>query len=185
MVQLTKRLYTFEEYLEYDDGTDKRYELVDGELVEIPQHTGRHARIARFLYDSFRDEIRRLSLPWVSCWDIGVRTAERKSRIPDLVIITEEQEQAILDVSAVIQTTPLLVVEIVSENYATNDYRYKRSEYAVREIPEYWIVDYYESKITVLLLVEGFYDEQIFTGEDRIVSLTFPELNITVNEVLA
>ncbi len=30
------RLLTMEEYLVYDDGTDQRYELVDGELVEMP-----------------------------------------------------------------------------------------------------------------------------------------------------
>ncbi len=27
---------SFEEYLGYDDGTDKRYELVNGELVVLP-----------------------------------------------------------------------------------------------------------------------------------------------------
>ena len=29
------RKLTFEEYLTYDDGTDKRYEFNDGELVEL------------------------------------------------------------------------------------------------------------------------------------------------------
>lgn len=34
-----KRLYTFEEYLNYDDGTENRYELEDGILIklQIPQ----------------------------------------------------------------------------------------------------------------------------------------------------
>ncbi|MEH2176565.1 hypothetical protein [Nostoc sp.] len=30
------KLLTFEEFLAYDDRTDTRYELVDGELVEMP-----------------------------------------------------------------------------------------------------------------------------------------------------
>ena len=30
---------TFKEYLMYDDDTDKRYELVQGELVELPPET--------------------------------------------------------------------------------------------------------------------------------------------------
>jgi Uma2 family endonuclease len=51
MVQSSvKRLYTFEEYQAYDDGTDKRYEFVDGELVEIPLATGRNARTGQFLF---------------------------------------------------------------------------------------------------------------------------------------
>ncbi|BAY10229.1 hypothetical protein NIES2098_33950 [Calothrix sp. NIES-2098] len=35
MTSATKKL-TLEEYLAYDDGTDAKYELVDGELVEMP-----------------------------------------------------------------------------------------------------------------------------------------------------
>jgi Uma2 family endonuclease len=38
---VSKRL-TFEEYLAYDDGTDKRYELVDGELIPMSLGSGQH-----------------------------------------------------------------------------------------------------------------------------------------------
>jgi Uma2 family endonuclease len=187
-----KRLYTFEEYLagvdqesERNDGNDKRYELVDGELVEMPPATGRHARTARFLFVQFLQEIQRLSSPWVPCYgDVGVRTALRRARIPDLVIITQEQEQALLDILAVLQTPPLLAVEIVSERNSSTDYRYKRSEYAAMGIPEYWIVDYFQSKVTLLLLVDGLYEAQEFTGDQRIVSETFPELALTAAQVL-
>lgn len=184
MTQASQRKYTFEEYLEYDDGTDKKYELVDGELIEVAPIIGINARIARFLFKELDREIERLRLPWVTAWDIGVRTAQRRSRIPDLVIITEAQEKAVLDVAAIIQSPPILVVEIVTKNSVITDYRYKRSEYAVCEIPEYWIVDPCEFKITVFLLVEGFYNERIFRGGKQIVSQTFPRLAITVNQVL-
>jgi Uma2 family endonuclease len=60
-----------------------------------------------------------------------------------------------LDQSAVCQTSPLLVVEVVSPNLVKRDYRYKRSEYAALEIPEYWIVDPLESKVSVLLWNDG------------------------------
>jgi len=33
MTQAKPRFRTIEEYLDYDDGTDTRYELVDGQLV--------------------------------------------------------------------------------------------------------------------------------------------------------
>lgn len=35
MTAITQKL-TLEEYLNYDDGTDRRYVLVAGELVEMP-----------------------------------------------------------------------------------------------------------------------------------------------------
>ncbi len=34
---------TFEQYLEYEDGTDNRYELWDGELVEMPSASPLHS----------------------------------------------------------------------------------------------------------------------------------------------
>ena len=56
---------------------------------------------------------------------------------------------------------PLLVVEVVSPNQASRDYRYKRTEYAARGIAEYWIVDAIAQKVTVLEWVEGFYEERV------------------------
>ncbi len=38
-----KRLLTFEAYLEYDDGTDNLYELVDGKLVQMTPASPEHS----------------------------------------------------------------------------------------------------------------------------------------------
>lgn len=53
------------------------------------------------------------------------------------------------------------------------------------EIPEYWIVDPRENQITVLDWNGGLYEETVFDNEAKIVSSTFPELELTANEVLA
>lgn len=180
----TKQRFTFEEYLAYEED-DNHYELVKGELVLMTLATGRHADIVDFLYRQFDREISRRELNWVvRPGNVGVRTSENKSRIPDLVVLTDEQRQALRDVSAVLQSPPPLVVEVVSETTKTVDYRFKRSEYAVLGIPEYWIVDPLEEKVTVLLLVEGLYEEAVFRGSDRIISQTFPELILTAKQIL-
>lgn len=183
-MQASERLYTFEEYIEYYDKTDNQHELVDGKLVKIPPPSGKHVKIARSLLMQFGKEIERLGTPWIiGCGDIGVRTAVRYCRIPDLAVISLEQEQE-LESAAVVQTPPLLIVEIASKHNSSTDYRYKRSEYAVCRIPEYWIVDPSQSKVTVLSLFEGFYEEQIYVGNERIISLAFPQLLLTVMQVL-
>jgi Uma2 family endonuclease len=48
---IAARKLTFEEYLAYDDGTDTRYELVNGELVARSLGTGRHGRVIKFVDD--------------------------------------------------------------------------------------------------------------------------------------
>ena len=183
MTQIKTNLYTFEKYLKYDD-PDNRYELVDGKLELINPATFRHLLISDFIQDSLKAEIRRLGLPWLCFKEAGIRTGRRKSRLPDLYIVTAEQVRGSLEESAVCETPPLLVVEVVSLESVKRDYRYKRSEYAALEIPEYWIVDPIEDKVSVLLLEEGLYEEQIFTGNKTIVSRTFPQLSLTVEQVL-
>lgn len=79
---------------------------------------------------------------------------------------------------------PRLVVEVVSPNQETRDYRYKRTEYAARHIPEYWIVDAIAQKITSLAWVDGLYEEQIFQADQTLISPQFPNLQLTATRVL-
>ncbi|MEA5562244.1 Uma2 family endonuclease [Planktothrix agardhii] len=183
MIQTTiKNQLTFEEYLTYDDATDNRYELEDGELIPMNPPTFRHAFIVSFLTDVLTAQIKQLSLPWKILSGIGVRTSVNRSRIPDLCVIDREKISN-LDQSAVIESA-IIAVEIVSPESRTRDYRFKRSEYGVVGISEYWIVDPTEQKITILTLVEGFYEQIEFRGNERIVSHIFPELVLTVEQVL-
>ncbi|MFB2969512.1 Uma2 family endonuclease [Aerosakkonema sp. BLCC-F183] len=188
----TKRL-TFEEYLAYNDGTDTRYELVNGQLVPMSLGSGKHGAVMHFLEQTYNLEIARLARDWIALKAlVGVRSPRGgrwdTSRIPDVVVIPMSQWRELRNREAVIELNeapPLLVVEVVSESTKTADYRAKRVEYNVRDIPEYWIVDLLNNKITVFSLVEELYEPVEFTGSDRIVSGTFPELELTLDRVLA
>jgi Uma2 family endonuclease len=79
---------------------------------------------------------------------------------------------------------PLLAVEVVSPNQEKRDYRYKRSEYAARGIAEYWIVDPIQQQVTILELVEGFYEEKVYRGSDRIYSPLLTQIDLTAEGVL-
>ncbi|RCJ17631.1 hypothetical protein A6S26_30500 [Nostoc sp. ATCC 43529] len=59
---ITTPKLTFEEYLKYDDGTDKLCKFVDGELVLIAESTGFHEEIVDFFADEFKAEIKRLQI---------------------------------------------------------------------------------------------------------------------------
>ncbi|AFZ47229.1 protein of unknown function DUF820 [Cyanobacterium stanieri PCC 7202] len=187
MVQSLTKTYSFDEYLSFSDGTDNKYELVNGELVLMPTASGFHALILVFIYDLLKKEIERLKLDYKPMpGTVGVRTAENKSRIPDLVILSSEQCQEIRQMkTAVLDNAPMLAVEIVSANNKQDDYRYKRSEYAVREIPEYWIIDPELEKISILILVDGFYEVTEYQQNDLIKSTLFPDLMVKANDFFA
>lgn len=192
MTTTTQKL-SFEEYLAYSDDTDTRYELVDGELVPMSLGTGKHGSIIEFLYDKFRDQIKRRELPWTAKqMTVGVRSPRGRrwdtSRIPDVTVLPLSQWEAMENREAVInlnEPPPILVVEVVSPSTKTEDTRSKRSEYGLLEIPEYWIVDPLEAKITICLLDHEFYDLTEFQGEDVMQSPLFPDLKLTVAQVLA
>ncbi|HEY9630538.1 MAG TPA: Uma2 family endonuclease [Coleofasciculaceae cyanobacterium] len=183
---------TFEEYLAYDDSTDTRYELVDGELVPMSLGTGKHGAIIRFVVRQFEDELTRSGQPWVPLPAlVGVRSPRGRnwdtSRIPDVTVLTTAQWDAMSEREAVInlnEPPPILVVEVVSPSTKADDYRSKRSEYGLLEIPEYWIIDPLEEKITLCILEHQFYDSTEFRGNDLIQSPTFPDLNLTVAQIL-
>jgi Uma2 family endonuclease len=182
-LQTSEKIYSFEDYRNYDD-PDNRYELVDGRLVLMNPPTFQHLLIAKFLEAYFDQLIQAKSLPLFCFKEAGVRTGWRKSRISDLYIIEASQIQDLLDKSAIVEIPPLLIVEIVSSESITRDYRYKRSEYAALGVNEYWIIDPKNEKITLFLLEEGLYEETVYKNEDQLISRLFPDLSLTVSQAL-
>ncbi|MEH2292030.1 Uma2 family endonuclease [Nostoc sp.] len=183
MVSTPVTSITFEEYLTYDDGSDFHYELVDGKLELMNPPTIQHFLIVDFFDTALKAEIKRCSSPWLCFRESGVRTGRNKSRLTDLCVVTLEQARELLNASAVFQSPPLLIIEVVSPESVKRDYRHKRSEYAALEVPEYWIVDPLQGKVSVLLLEDGFYEETVFTATGQIGTRTFPELAIAVDQV--
>jgi Uma2 family endonuclease len=184
-VTQTKRL-SFAEYLTYSDDTDTRYELVDGELVPMALGTGRHGQIIDRTYQALRQKITEMAMPLIVIQgQVGVRIPRgfglATVRIPDLVVMKLEDWQSLQDKPAVIDfdlDPPALVVEVVSPSTKNIDYRTKRTEYAGRDIPEYWIIDPMEHKISVLVNSDGWYDLQEFDMEQPFISPIFGELQI-------
>jgi Uma2 family endonuclease len=182
----TEKRFTFEEYCTYDDGTgNHRYELVNGRLELMNPPTFRHLLIADSLRDTLKAEIKRLDLPWICLSEAGIRTGWRTSRLADVLVLEAEQVRECLDESAICQIPPILAIEIVSPDSIKRDYRYKRSEYAALGVPEYWIIDPLKCQITILILDEGLYEETIYTSEQKIVSSSFSEISLSVQEILS
>jgi Uma2 family endonuclease len=187
MTTFIKR-FTLAEYLAYDDGTDKRYELVNGELIEMPSESDLNNQIAMFLIGVFMQIIPIRLLRRGT--EIVVSGSRATVRVPDLLVLTEDLATALTGASRSIVTPdlppPALVVEVVSpgKENEDRDYRYKRSEYAARGITEYWIIDPKCTQVVILTLVDGLYEEAIYQSSDRLISQIFPTLELTAKEVL-
>ncbi|HIK09773.1 MAG TPA: Uma2 family endonuclease [Oscillatoriaceae cyanobacterium M33_DOE_052] len=172
---------SLEDFINYDDGTDARYELEDGRLLYMPSESEINRRIACFLFVYFAQ----LGIPFSRLTmktEVAVMGTRTTVRVPDLMVMTEELAQAMQGATRSIVMSdmppPQLVVEVVSpgQKNEERDYRYKRSQYQARGIAEYWIIDPMQQRITVLHLVAGLYEEVVFTAEEPIASPLLAEL---------
>ena len=89
-----------------------------------------------------------------------------------------------------------LIVEVVSTNWR-DDYGYKLVDYEALGISEYWIVDYLglggrrysgnpkQPTFSVYQLIDGEYQVSLFRGSDRVVSPTFGQLNLSVQQIFS
>ena len=184
IVQPSQKM-TLEEFLEYDDDTEVMYEFVDGEPILMASESEINRRIASLLFASFLQ----LGIPFYRLsMKTEIITTGSRMRIPDLVVFSEELAKAMEGAKRSLivsdMPAPSLVVEVVSPNQSSRDYRHKRSEYAARGIGEYWIIDPILGRVTVLEWVDGFYEEKVYEGQQSIISPIFDELKLTVSQVL-
>ena len=180
---------TLEEYLAYDDGTDIRYELVDGKRIEMPPETQGNLEIAKYLLFELAKHLP-IALIAVGT-EIEVSGRRARCRVPDLLVHTEESRAALpKDKRATITRNmppPALVVEIVSpgQENRDRDYRYKHTEYAARGIAEYWIIDPELQRVTLCLWVNGQYEDTSYEGNTPIESTIVSGFHLSAEQILA
>jgi Uma2 family endonuclease len=195
-------LMTLEEFLDwYPDGYSGRFELRNGEIVKV-QPTGTHEQVAGFLALELGVEIKRLNLPFFIPRQGLVKAidSEKSAYIPDVMVLDSnamENESLWKKRSTITQGTSIkLAIEVVSANWQ-DDYLMKLGEYEKLGIGEYWIVDYLglggrryigdpkQPTISVYHLVEGEYMVNLFRGQDVVSSPTFPDFNLTAEQIFA
>lgn len=183
------QILTFEDYLHHDDGTDTRYELVNGVLVEMPPESEENNDIARKLLFEFAKHLP-IALLAHKDTEIEVTGQRATARIPDLLVHTAASKAAVAGATRATITRdrppPALVVEVVSPGQVNRDrdYRHKRTEYAARGIAEYWIVDPETKQVTLCLWVNGQYEDRIYSGPEPLQSTVVQGFGLTAAEIL-
>ncbi|GAX45727.1 hypothetical protein NIES4075_67480 [Tolypothrix sp. NIES-4075] len=200
MTQALPKIVTFDEFITwYPENSGVRYELHNGEIVEMSQPTGKHERIKGFSAAELTLEFRRLNLPYFIPNQAIVKPPERESGyFPDVLILNDDAlvDEPLWEKSSTVTkgASIPLVIEVVSTNWR-DDYYLKLADYEEMGISEYWIVDYAalgarkfignpkQPTISIYQLIDGEYQVTQFWGSDKIISPSFPELNLTAEQV--
>jgi Uma2 family endonuclease len=174
------RRWTYEEYYRLED--DRRYEIIDGNLLMAPAPDTWHQDSSRKLFRLVDRFVMKNRLGEVFYAPIDLVLDVENTVQPDLIFVPSAkagmiQRRAIFGI-------PDLLVEIISPSSVRRDRYDKKELYARFGVKEYWIGDPANKALEILTFKEGHYDLHCCAEEKgKLTSLVLPGLEFDLTEI--
>lgn len=147
MLELERVRMSWDEFLAVPD--DRRAEWVDGEvLLMAPATPGHGWTIAQVILT-----VGPLFPDLMITTDAALRLPRDRVRAPDVMLVTPQQHA-----TAIVESTPVLCVEVLSPSTRSEDTIRKSMEYAEGGVGQYWVVDPALRTVDVLANADGAWD---------------------------
>ena len=123
MVLAESKTISFDDFIIWlPERSEHRYELRDGEILEMPKPRGKHSEIAGFIISELNFIIRQSPLPYLTPRESIVKSIDGKSGYePDVIVLDREllaQEPRWETESIITQGSSVkLAIEVVSTNW--------------------------------------------------------------------
>lgn len=170
VIELDKPL-TDEEYFLFEEKSELRHELINGNLYEMSGVSIFHNDIVGNLYLLFRTFLKGRN--WkVAFESYKIKTPEGNYFYPDIAIFYSKPEKYF-------SSQPIVIVEVLSETTRKYDLTDKFIQYQKIETLEYYICVEPEQQVVLFYCKqeEGEWIAETFTKDDQTISL--PKLNIS------
>jgi len=181
---LTDMRLSIDEYLSADLPEGHRYELVGGVVMMSPIPDPSHDLVISVLNAHFVLYCaRRPGVVGHISQRFGVIIPERgTAREPDLGLYSPDESPG-RSGRTWRNSTPMLVVEVVSPGQAGRDYDDKRRDYWDAGVGEYWVADPQRKTLTVFTRQRLDWSEQVFAAGETYRPAILPGLDISVDEL--
>ncbi len=177
---IEKKKFTYEDYLKTP--VDKRFELIEGELLMTPSPVPKHQRISGKLEFALRKFVTENDLGELFDAPCDVYLDDENVVQPDILFIAKERLSIIGEKN--IKGAPDLLIEIISESSAYRDMVQKKKLYARFGVKEYWIVIPEEKLIEIYILKDNAFQlYKTYSGDDTLDSPYLKSLKIVLKEV--
>ncbi len=173
------RLYTvdeFEDFVDLPQNTDRRFELINGEIVEI-MPTEEHSLVAGNFYAALREFVRPRNLGRVA-FEVRYRVPEdqHNARLPDVSFTSAARALPVTKKGAV-PLMPDLAVEVKSPGDSLKDLREKAFYYMAHGTQLVWIAN--PDKRLIIVLTPD--DEDILLDKETLTGgVVLPGFAISV-----
>jgi Uma2 family endonuclease len=163
-----------------DDG--KRYEVIDGALYVTPPPGWGHQRGITKLILIVGGHVYQHGLGEVVPAPVGVKLDEENAVEPDLVYVSNERRQIIVDRGVV--GVPDLFVEVLSPGTQHRDRGVKMRRYAAAGVPHYWLLDYRQRTLEARRLgAQGYELVGRYAAGESFRPELFPGLEIRIDSL--
>ncbi|MBI4645549.1 MAG: Uma2 family endonuclease [Bacteroidia bacterium] len=182
------QLYTYADYLKWDDG--KYYELINGRVYEMsPAPSTFHQRVSRTIFGRIYNFIGKKNKCEVFYAPFDVRLPKKGTDDKDIYTVVQPDIVVVCDPKKIDDKgclgAPDLIVEVLSPSTKQKDIHEKFLLYQEAGVKEYWIVQPEEELLHIYKLdKEGKYQSgKIYSYTDKVKVSIFKDLEIDLSEV--
>ncbi len=182
---MSSRTWTYAKYAALpNDG--RRFEVIEGSLVEMPAPTRIHQRIIGELFAQLRLAL--LRTEWeclfapvdVKLSGHGVSGQLETVVQPDLIVVSKSGRPEY------IEGAPVFVLEVVSQSSVKHDFETKRRLYEIHGVSEYWIVDPVLRQCTVWRRAGAvFHEATVYDFSTTVAVRIFPGVALELSSLIA
>jgi Uma2 family endonuclease len=160
---------------------DDRVELIEGELIQMTPIGPRHAANVGRLTDLFTERLQRRVIVWVQN---PVHLSPDSEPEPDIALL---RRRADYYATGLPRPEDVLLIIEVADTSLGYDRDTKVPLYAAAGIPEVWIADLQGDRLRVFRDPDaGEYRRvEVLTRNDSVAPLAFPDLQLSVDELLS
>ncbi len=163
-----------------------RYELIGGEIFVSTAPRFIHQLMVTRLLTAISKYLEKNPIGIVLTTP-GLIFSEFDGVIPDLIFITHERLEEILDKkNGKFHGTPEIVIEILSPGKANarRDLQIKRELYEIYHVPEYWVIDPFEKEVSVFRYEKGELQKAgLFKANEKLTTPILPTLEINISDL--
>lgn len=181
------KVITWEEYLNLPDDL-VRYEIIDGEVIELATPTFQHQRqigkLFRYLSQKYDDT--QFAYVLTAPYDVVISRNPVRTRQPDLLFILKERADAIEDLQELsrIDIPPDLVIEVLAPSESAESVLDKMRDYFKMGVREMWLLNPAKKTVELFQADNGSYRPSgFFTGDQVIQSAVLPDLDLTPDRI--
>lgn len=178
----TKTLLTAKEFDNYPFAEDKRYELDEGELIEMTRPAYKHNRVLKKLLVELELYFRKSTTGEVLISENLYALSANTRRAPDLAVILGDRKDELND-AKVIPIVPDIAAEVLSPSETPRMIHRKLKQYFEAGVKEVWLIDP-EAREIEIWTGPRLPDRALSAGE-VLASPLLPEFALPLTELFA